>query len=364
MFGDRLRLARKRAGMSLRDLSARIDSKVSAQAISRYEANEITPSSGVLVALAKALDVSIDFLMSEQEITLSGISFRRASGTSAQDRSRVEAEVLAHVERYLAVEEVLGLDSAAHALAGRPRDKVDDLEEPERLAAELRQEWNLGVDPIPSMTHLLEDKGFKVLRIALPAKVSGLTCDVERPGCPKVTVIVVSSRANVERWRFTLAHELAHHVIGESGDGIKLEKAVDRFAGAFLMPREHVLMEMGRQRTAIAYEELMRLKRFYGVSAASLVYRLGTLSVIDESVVTYAFQTYARAWRTEEPRPLDPNGETGRQEVPERFERLVYRAVSEQLITASKAALLLSRPVPEIEYAVKGPASAHADYHK
>ena len=173
-----------------------------------------------------------------------------------------------------------------------------------------------------------------------------------------------NNRVNVERWRFTLAHELAHHVVGEPADHIRLEKAVDRFAGSFLMPKDHLLMEMGKHRTALAYEELMRLKRFYGVSAASFIYRLGTIGVIDQSTVTYAFQTYARAWRTEEPNAIDPHGELARQEKPERFERLVYRAVSEQLVTASKAALLLSRPVPEIEYAVTGPASAHADHRK
>ena len=154
MFGDRLRLARKRAGLSLRELSSRIDARVSAQAISRYEANEITPSSGVLVALAKALDVSLDFLMSEQEVALSGIEFRRASTTSAQDRSRVEAEVLSHVERYLMIEEVLGLDSAAHALAGEPKRKIETLNDAEELANSLRENWKLGTDPIPSMTHL------------------------------------------------------------------------------------------------------------------------------------------------------------------------------------------------------------------
>lgn len=364
MFGDRLRLARKRAGLSLRALSSRIDGQVSAQAISRYEANEITPSSGVLVALAKALDVSLDFLMSEQEVVLSGIEFRRASGTSAQDRSRVEAEVLGNVERYLAVEDVLGLDSAAHALAEQPKQKVETLEEAERLADQLRSTWKLGIDPIPSMTHLLEDKGFKVLRIALPAKVSGLTCDVGRRDQSKVTVIVVNSRATVERWRFTLAHELAHHVIGACSENLKLEKAVDRFAASFLMPRQHVLLEMGKARTSLAYEELIALKRFYGVSAASFLYRLGTIGIIDEGVVAYAFQTYARAWRTAEPRPLATDGEVGRQEVPERFERLVYRAVSEGLISLPKAALLLSRPVPEVEYAVKGPSAQHADHHQ
>ena len=364
MFGDRLRLSRKRAGLSLRDLAVRIDNQVSAQAIGKYESNAIAPSSGVLVAMAKALDVSLDFLMSEQEIELSGVEFRRASGTSAQDRNRVEAEVIANVERYLAIEDVLGLDSAAHALVGRPRHKVVDLAEAERLAVALREEWQLGIAPIASLTHMLEDKGFKIFSLALPQKVWGLTCNVERPSHPKVNVIVVSNRANVERWRFTLAHELAHIVIGETNDDVKIEKAVNRFAAAFLMPEQHLRAEIGAQRSAIAYEELIHLKHFYGVSAASLIYRLGDLGIIDDGVVTYAFQTYARAWRTEEPNPLAQDGDTGRQEVPERFERLVYRAVSEQLISLPRAAGLLSKPVPDIEYAIRGPAIAHADHRQ
>jgi transcriptional regulator with XRE-family HTH domain len=48
MFGERLRLARKRAGLSLRDLAARIGNDVSAQAISKYESGKMFPSSSGL----------------------------------------------------------------------------------------------------------------------------------------------------------------------------------------------------------------------------------------------------------------------------------------------------------------------------
>lgn len=53
MFGDRLRLARARVGLSLRDLSAAIDGEVSPQAIGKYEAGEMMPSAKILVLLAK-----------------------------------------------------------------------------------------------------------------------------------------------------------------------------------------------------------------------------------------------------------------------------------------------------------------------
>jgi transcriptional regulator with XRE-family HTH domain len=37
------------------------------------------PSSGVLLALAKALGVSLDFLMSDQVVALSGVEFRKSA---------------------------------------------------------------------------------------------------------------------------------------------------------------------------------------------------------------------------------------------------------------------------------------------
>ena len=62
MIGQRLRISRSAAGLSLRDLEARIGNRVTAQAISKYERDEAMPSSKVLITLADALDVSVDCL--------------------------------------------------------------------------------------------------------------------------------------------------------------------------------------------------------------------------------------------------------------------------------------------------------------
>ena len=63
MFGQRLRLARRKAGLSMQALADRLDPKISAQAISKYEAEKMLPSSRVLVGLGRALGVSLDILM-------------------------------------------------------------------------------------------------------------------------------------------------------------------------------------------------------------------------------------------------------------------------------------------------------------
>ena len=64
LFGKRLRLARKASGLSLCELAESVPAKINA--IRKYETGKALPSSALLVDIAKALDVPIDFLMGEQ----------------------------------------------------------------------------------------------------------------------------------------------------------------------------------------------------------------------------------------------------------------------------------------------------------
>ena len=359
MFGDRLRLARKKAGYSLRELSYVLDGQVTAQAIGKYERGEMMPSSGVLSRLTTVLDVSLEYLLSDQVDELEGVEFRKLSRTSARDRARVEAEVIDRLQRYLMIEEILDVDAGAWRPL-RPRLLTTE-EDGEALGDTLRETWKLGVDPIPNMTSLLEDRGIKVLVVALPKGVSGLTCLVSRQRRrDKVPVIVINRRVTLERRRLTLAHELAHRLI-DRNSSVDHERAANVFAGAFLVPRAHLVQEIGYHRTALGYRELLQLKRMYRVSAAALLMRLRQTGVIDEPTLAYAFQTYARGWRSGEPEPLEHDDQKGRHELPRRFERLCYWALAEGLISRSKAIALLQQPLEEIERGLKGPA--HADAH-
>ena len=70
MIGQRLKVARTAAGLSLRDLQGKIGNLVSAQMIGRYEHDEAMPGSAVLIALADALAVSETYLLDESELQL------------------------------------------------------------------------------------------------------------------------------------------------------------------------------------------------------------------------------------------------------------------------------------------------------
>ena len=356
MFGDRLKLARRKAGYSLRSLSDALDGEVSAQAIGKYERGEMMPGSAVLIHLAKVLSVSLEYLLSERVEKLEAVEFRKRAGTSAGDRARVEAEVIDCLQRYIAVEEILEFDSGVWKAPRFGNRYLEREDEGELLAQKLRREWKLGIDPIPNMSSLLEERGIKVLLIALSGSVSGLTCLVRRPRHKsRVLAIVVNKNMTLERRRFTLAHELAHRLIDDSSP-VAHEKASDIFAGAFLVPGDHLVREIGKRRKAFGYQELIQLKHMYRVSGAALLMRLKQVGVIDESTLTYAFQTVARGWKTSEPEPLEPAGEVGTHEIPRRFERLCYWALAEKFIDLGKACELLQKPMAAVEQGMKGPA--------
>ncbi len=362
MFGERLKLARNRAGLSLRELSDRMQNLVSAQAIGKYETGQMLPSSSVLVALGDALNVDLEFLTSTQVAQLCGVEFRKDAHPNAKETSRIEATIIDRVERYLNIEAVLELPSEKHELADRKPQVADSYEGVERIADQLRADWNLGVDPIPSVAKLLEEKGIKVLAIDMPPSFSGLTCEVQRTnGMPPLPVVVVSTAITAERRRFTLCHELAHRLISAVVNGLDHEKAMHRFASAFLMPASSLREEFGDARHALAYAEIKSAKHFYGVSAAALIVRLRDLNIIRDGYLSYLFQTMARNWRSTEPDPLAEQGEMARAEEPERFEKLVYRALAEQLIALPKASLLLQKPAHDVQIAMRGAALADAN---
>ena len=116
VIGHRLKVARAAAGLSLRALEARVRGRVTAPAISKYERDQSVPGSGVLIALAEALHVSVDHLTGDPDFTLETVEFRKKALTSWREEARVEAQVVHLLERYLTVETLL-------RLAGRGWDR-------------------------------------------------------------------------------------------------------------------------------------------------------------------------------------------------------------------------------------------------
>ncbi len=339
MIGARLKLARAAAGLSLRALEARLTGLVTAQAIGKYERDEMMPSSSVLIVLARALGVTEEHLLNTADVELVAVEFRKQKLTSAKDDATVRARILSEVERYLEIERILHLDSAA---ADLPRRRsVRDMAGVERAALALREQWQLGDDAIPNLCEFLEEKGIKVCATDLPGKVSGVQALVRTTTDARLPVIVVNANDPGERQRFTIAHELGHLYLSVA-DGLDVERAYMRFAGAFLVPAALLKREVGEHRRSMSPRELLAFKLLFGMSAQAIADRCKDLGIISRSALAGVFSLFnARGWRTDEPLAF-------RKERPARFERLCLRALAEGLISESKASELLQKTVAEV----------------
>jgi len=341
MIGARLKLARAAAGLSLRDLEDRLQSLVSAQAVGKYERDEMMPSSDVLIAISKALGVSVAYLMSPAEVELVAVEFRKKELTSAKDTAEVRSRILSEVERYIVIEQILAIEPR-QVFPDSQRYPVRTLDDAEDAAAKLRNHWKLGGDPIPNLCEFLEEKGIKVLALDLPENVSGVQASVSPSKGHTLPVIVVNSRHAGERQRFTMSHELGHLYLNVEGS-LNVEKACNRFAGAFLIPKEMILREVGPHRKSIAVRELFQLKRRFGTSAQAIVYRCKDLGIFSQSLYAQVFKVFnAKQWKLKEPMELPA-------ERPARFERLCLRALSEGVISEAKAAELLRMSVHKLQ---------------
>jgi len=111
MIGERLKSARAASELSLRTLSDAMGNVVSAHAISKYERNKCMPRSDVLISLPSALDVSVDFLMSDDAMKFEGVEFSKPVSASEKEEARIKVKTLHRMKKYLAIEGLLNLPS-------------------------------------------------------------------------------------------------------------------------------------------------------------------------------------------------------------------------------------------------------------
>jgi transcriptional regulator with XRE-family HTH domain len=108
-FSERLVSARKMAGMSLEGLSQATGALVSKQAINKYEKGKAMPGSEVLIALAKALDVRVDYFFRPAQVAIEGLSFRKKARLGAKEKDRITYQTLDFLQKYLEIERILNI---------------------------------------------------------------------------------------------------------------------------------------------------------------------------------------------------------------------------------------------------------------
>lgn len=275
-YGDKLRLARLLAGLSLDELGVRV--AASRQFIHQLETGAKEPTDEMREALAAALAVTPAFFTkpATNSVREEDCHFRRLA-------SAPRALISQAVARGTALEALVA------ALEGQVRmPKVDFPEEArptssdaiERIAENARQHWGLGIDgPITSMMRVVENAGAVVVHFDdLTDRIDALSMARRRP-------IIVRSTAKVAgaRLRFDLAHETAHLIMHQgivTGDSVT-EGEAHRFASAFLIPRAAFGREFPRSRRSLDWNALFAMKLRWKVSVRAIARRAFDLGLID-----------------------------------------------------------------------------------
>ncbi|BCO09326.1 DNA-binding protein [Desulfolithobacter dissulfuricans] len=326
--------------MSMAALAEKAGAIVSKQAISKYEKGQIKPSSEVLLALARALDVKADYFFRSSRVAINSLEFRKKSRLSKKAEEQIKYQTINFLEKYLELEDILNIPPGFDNPVSEK--KILSYADIERAAREIREKWKLGEGPVPHLIELLEDKGYKIYEVADFENFDGLSGFVSGMEIP---VIAVYRNSDLVRKRFTVAHELAHLLLDFSGvDEKSTEKLCHDFAGALLLPEKVLLEELGKHRNRITEWELKKLKGIFGISMQAIMARAKRLGIISEnSYRLFCIYTSKHGWRKKEP------GRYEGREVANRFKQLVYHAAAEQIISFSKAAELLNKSVSEFE---------------
>ena len=339
-FGNRLRLARKMAGLSMEDLIKKAEGIVTKQAISKYEKGIMKPSSDVLIRLALALGVKPEYFYRHSKIELSGMQFRNKSKLPVKIIESLKQRTIDFLERYIELENILGV----HEKFINPLTdlSIESLKDVENAALRLRKNWDLGLAPIANLLELLEENGIKVFEVKNIKDFDGLTASVG-----DIHVIVINKDLPPDRIRFTAAHELAH-ILCEFPEDCKKEELCHAFAGAFLLPKEILERELMKKREQITLWELGEIKQLCGISMQAIVKRAHMLGIVSDFYYrNFQAMLNKKGWKKVE--PVEYEGK----EKAIRFKQLLHYAVSEEIITLSRGAELANMSLSNFEENVR-----------
>ncbi|GGA94924.1 helix-turn-helix domain-containing protein [Puia dinghuensis] len=334
-FPERLKTARKMTGYSLQDLSDMLKNQLNKQALQRLETGEAKPDSATLSSLAKVLQVPPEYFFREYTVELKELSFRKLKKLPVREQEKIKASTVEYLERYLELEDILGLESR---LPFKPKSfKIKNREDVEKAATEIRMTWCLGDDPLPNILEMLEENHIKVILLKADNSFSGMSTILN----DRIAVIVLNNSEGIPivRRRFSALHELAHLYMDLSPFTEKdAEKFCDAFACALLLPAKKIKIALGGFRSVLLLKELAIIAGQYGISLAAIAYRALALEIISATYHKYFMISYNR----DRIREREFEVYSGR-EHSDRFLQLLIRAVAEEVISTAKAAALYNQ---------------------
>ena len=314
--GDHIKSARLFRGLSLSDLSNKTG--ITKQALSLYENETIRPEISKLVAIAQALDFPIEYFMSLDnfQVKTESTYFRSLLSTPkiARTAQSVRVEFIAKIYEIL-IDYVDFPDKNFPEIAFSGRNAFsecadeEETSEIESIATQCRKFWGLGFGPIVNLQKTVESNGIIITSLFTDKDEIDAFSQRTIINGNSVYIIVLNSTKNNVRTRFDIAHELGHIFLHPWSENIEelsrqefkeRESQANKFAGAFLLPRESFGNDVSHYPTKLEY--YLHLKEKWNVSIQAMIYRAHQLKIISTTQYQYLMrQISKRGWRSCEP---------------------------------------------------------------
>lgn len=340
ILAQRLKSARLMKGFSMDVLCERIGNVVSKQSISKYEKGKMMPDSTILIALSNALEVSIDYFFRPYQFEFTEVEFRKKSKLGSIKIQSIKEIVIDNIERYFEIEEILEVNNDFNI--DFSNIKIQSANDVKNQAKRLRDLWNLGEDGISNVVSILEENNIKVIELDASDDFDGLSGFINK----KNPIIVLNKNFPSERLRFTAFHELGHLLL--SFDDIFSQKEIENFCNLFanemLIPSKQFIKLIGASRKEISLQELIPIQKQFGISIDALMYKAKEINIITDN----RYKGYCIK-KNQYPQ-LKEQASLSRfpKETSDRFISLVFRAMSDEIISISKAASLLCKSINEV----------------
>ena len=298
-------------------------SGISKQSLSNYANESNVPPYENVLKIADALNFPPDFFMVEDFCTtITDNTYFRSQAAATKTAQRSQAIKMEYVAKmYEALMDYI--DWPELKLPEVEFEENDDqvavdtpeiLERIEKLADQVREQWNLGTGPIDNFQFVLESHGIIVTSSKYVASTIDAFSQKVRLGKGHqqdyvyIVAIAVGEKP-IERLRFDMAHELGHilmHPWEESNDDIDREtfnareKQANMFASALLLPRKAFTGDIMAYAAEVDY--YCHLKRKWRVSMQAMMYRARQLNIITGNQFAYMMRHVSKnGWRKHEP---------------------------------------------------------------
>ena len=304
---------------------------VSPATVSKWRAGTQTPERDALERLAGVVNVTPEWFTRAPGAKLSLPLFRSNASAHVAARAMLAARLEWTQDVATALMEYV--DYPDVNLTSRDYTEPEQItnEDIEKAACECRDLWRLGRSAIQDLALAVEGAGVILVREETGvAQIEGLSAWSEVLGRP--LIFLSADKDNGYRSRFDLAHEIGHLVlhrhIQRTTDSARhklMEQQAHRFAGAFLLPAETFASEV---RVPPTLDDLLLLKRRWGVSAAAIIMRLKALEMLDEDGALMLFKRRSARWGAKS----EPGDEDRRPEQPRLLRRTIDLLVEEKVM--------------------------------